>query len=130
MEPALVSPDGAERIVETSRTIVGDRLRSITYFTHDDFDQLYLRDDLARDADLTSFIGVEWRESGITQDAYRNSELGEHRYTIRVFENGYLLRVGTEHDGIFITTDGLTMQGFDAVADALIDLLGDLPANR
>ena len=130
MEPALVSADLAERIVEVCRDIVGEQLRSVTYFTRDDFDQLYLRDDLQRDADLTSFIGVEWRESVITQDAYRGSELGDHRYTIRVFQNGYLLRFTSDHDGVFITTDGLTMKGFDLVATELAGLLGDRPANR
>ena len=117
MGSALLSETQAEQIVKACRTTTGDRLRSVTYFTRDNYDQLYLRSDLERDADLSSFIGVEWRESAITQNAYRSSELGEHTYTIRAFENGYLLR------GVFITTDGLTMHGYEEVATALAELL-------
>ena len=123
MGAALLSEVQADQIVKACRTTTGDRLRSVTYFTRDSYDQLYLRSDLERDADLSSFIGVEWRESGITDNAYRSSELGEHTYTIRAFENGYLLRVSTEHGGVFITTDGLTMHGYEEVATALRELL-------
>lgn len=119
----LLETEAVERIIHECRARVGDSLRSVTYFTHTDFDQLYLRDDLERAADLTSFIGVEWRETGITQDLYRESELGEHTYTVRAFTNGYLLRVTTDHDGIFITTDDLTIDGAAAIATALGDVL-------
>lgn len=127
MESQLLSDELAESIVATARTATGDSLRSVTFFTRSGFDQLYLRDDLERGADLRSFIGIEWREFGITQDAYENSELGGHAYTIRAFDNGYLLRVATEHDGIFITTDGLSLEGFEEIAAMLHEFLNDLP---
>lgn len=129
MDSELLPDSAAAEIVDTCIELTDDRLRSVTYFSQDDFDQLFLRDDLERGADLSSFIGLEWRESGITSDAYQNSELGEHVYTIRAFENGYLLRVTTEGDGIFITTDGLSMEGFEELAFALIDLIESLPGN-
>lgn len=129
MQSELLTDTHAAQIVEDCLDRTGERLRSITYFTQNDFDQLYLRDDLERGADLASFIGLEWRESGITGDAYKNSELGEHRYTIRAFENGYLLRVGSGGDGIFITTDGLSMEGFEELAGILIDKIEALPGN-
>lgn len=129
MQSELLTDKHASRIVELCLDRTGERLRSITYFTQNDFDQLFLRDDLERGADLASFIGLEWRESGITGDAYQNSELGEHRYTIRAFENGYLLRVAEEGDGIFITTDGLSMEGFEELAGILLELLAELPGN-
>lgn len=53
----MIDPTTEERIVRTSRTAVGDSLRSVTYFTRDDFEQLYLREDLEQDADLSTFIG-------------------------------------------------------------------------
>lgn len=130
MESSLLPEEAAAQLVQVCRDVVGKQLRSVTFFTRDDFDQLYLRKDLERDADLTSFIGVEWRESSITQNAYQNSELGEHEYTLRVFENGYLLRVSTDHDGVFITTDGLSLEGFNRAASELAAVLEGLPANR
>lgn len=129
MQSELLTDTHASQIVEQCLDRTGERLRSITYFTQNDFDQLYLRDDLERGADLASFIGLESRESGITGDAYKNSELGEHRYTIRAFENGYLLRVAAGGDGIFITNDGLSMEGFEELADILLDQLTALPGN-
>jgi len=123
MTTELLSDDTADRIVRTCRTAVGDSLRSITYFTRDDFEQLYLREDLDRDADLTTFVGHEWREFKTTQDAYVGSELGAYRYTIRTFENGYLIRVTTNSRGVFVTTDGLQMRDFDELASAIRNVL-------
>jgi hypothetical protein len=121
--PGLLSDDAVDTIVSLCRTAVGDNLRSVTYFTRDDFKQLYLREDLDRDADLMGFIGHEWHDFRTTRTAYENSELGTYRHTIRVFENGYLLRITTERDGVFVTTDGLTMSDFEAVASAVVAVL-------
>lgn len=33
--------------------------------------------------------------------------LGDYRYTLRVFENGSLVRGGGENAGVFVTTDGV-----------------------
>lgn len=123
MESTLLPDSTAERLVDTCRDLAGDRLRSVTFFTRDDFDQLYLRDDLERGADLSSFIGLEWRESGITEDAYHGTELGEHEYTLRAFKNGYLLRVSVGSDGAFVTTDGLTLSGFEDLAAAMTAII-------
>lgn len=123
MESTLLPASTAERLVTTCRELAGDRLRSVTFFSRDDFDQLYLRDDLKRGADLASFIGLEWRESGITEDAYHGTELGEHEYTIRAFKNGYLVRVSRGNDGAFVTTDGLTLSGFEELAHSMLDIL-------
>lgn len=122
-QTTLLPDEAVERLIHKCQAEVGDSLRSITFFTHTDFDQLYLREDLERAADLASFIGVEWRESGITQDVYRASELGEHTYTIRAFRNGYLLRVTTDHDGIFITTDDMTINRAEDISTAISELL-------
>lgn len=123
MSSNLLPTDARDRVVGVCRELIGDRLRSVTYFTATDYEQLYLRGDLSRDADLESFTSVEWHESSIIDDAYRTSELGGHHYTIRVFENGYLLRITTDRDGVFVTTDGLTMSDFEAVASAVLSIL-------
>ena len=119
MDAQLLSPELAERIVTTARTATGDSLRSVTYFTRTDFDQLYLREDLEQDADLSTFVGHEWRGYRDTDDAYQTSELGVYKFTVRAFENGYLLRVATDRRGVLITTDGLSMGSYEEVAEAL-----------
>jgi hypothetical protein len=121
----LLTDARSQRVVTAARTAVGDSLRSVTYFSRDDFEQLYLRSDLERDADLGTFVGHEWREWETTQSAYAGSELGAHEYTIRVFENGFLVRVAVDRGGVFVTTDGLTLQDFESLANALREVLGD-----
>ena len=123
MSSQLLSAEFAERIVTTARTATGDSLRSVTYFTRSDFDQLYLRDDLERDADLNTFVGHEWRGYRETENAYQNSELGGYKFTVRAFENGYLLRATTERQGVLITTDGLSMNSYEEIAEAIERLL-------
>ena len=125
MTSGLLAAETAERIVTTCRTAVGDSTRSITYFTRDDFEQLYLREDLERDADLSTFIGHEWRGFKTARAAYEGSELGDYLYTIRAFENGFLIRVTTDREGVFVTTDGLTMKDFEELATALESVLGE-----
>ena len=121
----LLAENVADRIRSVSRTALGESCRSVTYFTKDDFEQLYLRADLEKDADLTGFIGHEWRGFRLTQAAYEGSELGEYRYTIRAFENGYLIRVTGEREGVFVTTDSRPLHDFETVADALREVLRD-----
>jgi hypothetical protein len=123
MDAQLLSPELADEIVTTARTATGDSLRSVTYFTRTDFDQLYLRDDLEQDADLSTFVGHEWRGYRDTDNAYQTSELGAYGFTVRAFENGYLLRVAADRRGVLITTDGLSMQSYEEIAEALNRLL-------
>ncbi|WP_254766987.1 DUF7522 family protein [Salinilacihabitans rarus] len=123
MATGLLPPDTADRLVTTARTAVGDSLRSVTYFTRDDFEQLYLREDLTRDADLSTFIGHEWRGFTVARTAYEGTELGDYRYTIRVFDNGFLIRVTSDREGVFVTTDGLTVKDFEELATAVRSVL-------
>ena len=125
MESELLSDEQADHIVTTARTATGDSLRSVTYFTRSDFDQLYLREDLERDADLNTFVGHEWRGYRETQNAYQNSELGAYKFTVRAFENGYLLRVASDRKGVLITTDGLSMSSYEEIAEALQRMLAE-----
>jgi hypothetical protein len=125
MENQLLPDEAKDRLTRVCRTAVGDSLRSLTYINRFDYEQVYLREDLERDADLNSFIGNEWHDFKMTQDAYRGSELGDYRYTIRVFENGYLVRITIEDSGVFITTDGITMQDFEALSQAVEGVLDE-----
>jgi hypothetical protein len=129
MESQLLPDELAEQIVTTARTATGDSLRSVTFFTRSDFEQLYLREDLERDADLNTFVGHEWRGFRDTRNAYQTSELGAYRYTVRAFENGYLLRVTSERAGVLITTDGLAIQAYEDIADAIGKMLDERPTS-
>jgi hypothetical protein len=114
----LVDPLLEERLVSACRTAVGDSLRSITYFTPDEYKQIYLRSDLEADTDLGALVGHE--AAGFrTQLAYDGSELGEYQYTLRVFENGFVTRVITGDHGVFVTTDGITVRRSREVTEAL-----------
>ena len=119
MADTLLDEGARDRLVATCRTSIGDSLRSVTYFTRTEYEQLYLREDLAKGADLATFIGHEWRAYQTTHDTYGDSELGAYEYTIRTFENGFLLRVTADNEGVFLTTDGLSIQQFDKVAAAI-----------
>ncbi|WP_306054699.1 DUF7522 family protein [Natronococcus wangiae] len=117
----------ADELRSVCRTTVGDELRSITYFTEDDVEQVYLRSDLSRTADLVGFAEQE-RMGFRSQSAYRNSQLGEYEATIRMFENGYLTRVIEEPHGVWVTTDDMSMDRFEELTTALKAVLEDAPA--
>jgi hypothetical protein len=116
-----------DELVSATRTATGDSLRSVTYFTPADYEQIYLRSDLNRDADLDSFVATE--QTGFADEAaYRESELGAYQFTIRVFEDGYITRVvdAADEEGVFVTTDALALNGFREVASALRGVLEDI----
>ncbi|TQQ82790.1 hypothetical protein EGH24_04950 [Halonotius terrestris] len=113
----------ADQLKTACRSAVGDSCRSVTYFDATNYMQVYLRGDLEQDADLMSFIGHEWHDYKTTTDAYAGSELGNYEYTIRNFENGFLVRVGVGDSGVFVTTDGLKLKDFDSLVATITDLL-------
>lgn len=105
------------------RTTVGDELRSITYFDVDDgVDQVYLRSDLERTADLIGFAELE-RQGFDSHAAYRNTQLGAYKGTIRMFENGYLTRVIGEEGGVWVTADEMSMERFEELVVALTPVI-------
>lgn len=108
----------ADELISVSRTAVGDELRSVTYFTDDDFEQLYLRSDLDRTADLTGFAEIE-RVGFRADQLYRNTQLGAYRATIRLFEHGYLTRVIDGDQGVWVTTDSMSMERFEELSTAI-----------
>lgn len=121
--------DTLAALVDASRGAIGDDLRSVTYFTPTEWEQVYLRDDLARDAQLDRFVRFE-RQGFDEQDAYGDTELGAYRFTIRAFEHGYVVRVIRGGHGVFVTTDSLTMHLFEEVASALASVLSEYPVSE
>lgn len=116
-----------ETLVAAARTVVGDELRSLTYFTEHSLEQLYLRDDLSKSADLVGFAENE-RLGFRSRDAYRETELGDYQFTIRVFEQGYLTRVIAGDHGVWVTTDAMSIDRFEELGDAVGTVLQELEA--
>jgi hypothetical protein len=120
----------ADGLVRISRTATGDSLRSVIYFTPDDFDVLYLRSDLDETADtrdtIEKFVASE-RLGFDSQEQYRgiSTELaiGEYEYTLRMFADGFLSRIIVGEHGVILTTDGQDIDNFKVVAVALRLLL-------
>ena len=111
-----------EELVSAARTVVGDELRSVTYFTDEDVEQVYLRGDLEAEADLVGFADTE-RLGFRSRTDYSRTELGPYRFTIRVFEEGYLTRVIEGDRGVFVTTDPVARDRFGELAIALRETL-------
>ncbi len=110
------------QLVSAARTAVGDSLRSVTYFTPDAYEQIYLRAGLDSDADLTGF--VEHESVGFrARTAYRGSELGAYRYTVRAFQNGFLVRVTEDDHGLFFTVDDISLRSAEEAAEAVSRVL-------
>lgn len=120
-----ITDDYADQLLRACRTAIGDELRSLTHFTPDDYTHIYLRSDPERGKDPISFVETE-RLGFTSQQTYEWSELGDYEYTIRVFENGYIVRVIEGDHGAYATTDPLTMDRFDEVAEAIHSILADM----
>lgn len=125
MSENVLEPEAADELLSACRTTVGDELRSITYFTEEAVEQVYLRSDLDRTADLMGFADQE-RAGFSAQEAYRNSQLGSYRATVRMFEEGYLTRVVHGSHGVWVTTDRMSMERFEELAAALRPILADI----
>ncbi len=124
MEHVDIDSTFADELTSVCRTTVGDELRSITYFTEEAIAQLYLRSDLEQTADLDTFADNE-RFGFRSQSAYRNTQLGAYRATIRLFENGYLTRLVRGDHGAWVTTDAMSIERFEELTSALETVLVD-----
>jgi len=111
-----------DELLSAARTATGDELRSLTYFTENDVEQLYLRSDLSRTADLVGFAENE-RHGFHAQSLYADTQLGDYQFTIRVFENGYLTRIIANDHGVWLTTDSMEIDRFEELASALATIL-------
>lgn len=127
METADLDPAFADELTSTCRTAVGDELRSVTFFTREGVTQVYLREDLERTADLVGFAEHE-RLGFRSQEAYRNSQLGDYRATVRMFENGFMTRVIHDDVGAWVTTDDMSIDRFEELVTALKAVLAEIAA--
>ena len=113
-----------EELLSACRTMVGDELRSLTYFTAADHRLVYLRDDLSHDGSVETIARNE-RMGFASQGTFEDPELGDYRATIRVFTNGYLTRVIVDDHGAFVTTDEMKIERFRELAQAVEEILAD-----
>jgi len=116
-----------DELLSVCRTVIGDELRSVNYFTDETVGQVYLRSDLDRTADLVGIAELE-RLGFRSQATYEGSQLGEYRATVRMFEHGYLTRVIYGRVGVWVTTDNLSMERFEELSSALKSVLRELDA--
>jgi hypothetical protein len=121
MNGSTRDPPG-EALTRACRAAIGDALRSVVYFTPDAYEQVYLRDDLAAEAHVETFVENE-RVGFDRQETYAGSELGAYEYTIHGFDGGYLTRVVEGDRGVFVTTDQLSMARFEEVVAAVQEVL-------
>jgi hypothetical protein len=113
-----------EKLISVCRTTVGDELRSVTYFTEEEIEQMYLRSDLEQTADLVGFAEHE-RMGFRSQSAYRDTQLGKYEATIRMFEYGFLTRVIEGDHGVWVTTDSMDIDRFEELSTALRKVLAE-----
>lgn len=125
MDNSNLSKEQQIELISTARTTVGDELRSITYFTEEEVEQLYLRDDLDRTVDLVGFAENE-RLGFRSRQTYKGSQLGQYQFTIRLFEHGYLTRVIDGEQGVWVTTDAMKIDRFEELANALASVLREI----
>lgn len=117
-----LSQEVEDQIVQACRTAMGDQLRSVTYLGPHAVEHLYTRQDLGQAEDSLAFLESE-REGMRSEQAYGWSSLGEFRYTIRAFEDGYLGRVVAGDHSIYVTTDSLTASDFEEISETIRKLI-------
>ncbi|MDS0281692.1 DUF7522 family protein [Haloarcula onubensis] len=124
----------ADSVVSAARTSVGDTLRSVIYFTPSAMDLLYVRRDLydsrRRAIEAKSRL-VEFERVGFAEAPVRTAlsaprdpeSIGPYDFTVRVHEDGFVVRVLAEEDGVILTTDDMDVEAFDEAAVAITKLL-------
>ncbi|MFC6724204.1 hypothetical protein ACFQE1_07415 [Halobium palmae] len=126
----------SDSIVSACRTGLGDELRSVVYFTPDEFEPLYLRRDLAGDeaAHGAEAALVEnerlatWPEGPYVDrphDPDLSPTLGDYECTVRMFSGGFVGRVVVGRRGVIVTTDELDVRAFEELAVSLRSLLAE-----
>ena len=123
------------RLAEFLHERVGDGLRSVIYYDPDDYEVVYLREDVAgeytesRIEDIITDLWADSYEQGVREDLRRHGRLNA---TTWVFEDAIEMHfVADERQGIAVALDTetflaqntfvarcLSVAGFDGVADA------------
>ncbi|KTG27799.1 DUF7522 family protein [Haloferax profundi] len=133
-----VSQTFTDAIVSTVRTTLGDSLRSVVYFTRDDFETLYIRQDLygGDEAKIRSAKGAlveneraafgpqeTYGTAGTDSEGTEGPEFGEYEFTLRVFSDGFVGRAVVGDHGVIVTTDELEFSEFEEMEVAICQIL-------
>lgn len=131
-----IDPQVADSVVSTARASIGDTLRSVIYFTPSAMDLLYVRRDLygsrQRAVEAKSRL-VEFERVGFAEAPVRTAlsppsnpdSIGAYEFTVRVHDEGYVVRILTADDGVILTTDDMDIDAFDDAAVAISKLLAE-----
>ena len=137
MQAELVSEEFADSLVSTCRAALGDLLRSVVYFTPEEYELLYLRSDLyGGDEERARAVKAEFVENermGFTSDetygklADEDAEpgVGDYQFTVRGFSRGFVNRVIVGDRGVLLTTDDLDIGEFEELAVTIRKMLAD-----
>jgi hypothetical protein len=123
----------ADQLVSAARTGLGDSLRSVVYFTPSKFDVLYVRRDLydspeALDRAKSRLVDSEvvgFAEASVRRAAQGGaaSDIGQYGFTVRVHDEGYVIRVLDGDRGVLLTTDSMDVDEFEETAVAVRKLI-------
>jgi hypothetical protein len=128
MSTTPLAPDLADQLVSAARTALGDTLRAVVLFDVEDSTPLYFRGDIETDARVFEDAFVANERLGFTsQETYAafadqpltEPHLGEYRYTLRAFSDGYVARVIVGDHGLLVTTDTMHAGDFEEFATAV-----------
>jgi hypothetical protein len=125
-----LSPAVADSLVSATRTSLGDSLRSVVYFTLSGFDVLYVRQDLYEsetDVRQAKSQLVEFERTGFAEKPTRTliaqeeggSDIGSYRFTVRFHDEGFVVRILGDGDGVLFTTDTMDVRAFDDAISAI-----------
>lgn len=126
----------ADRVVTTARTSIGDTLRSVIYFTPSEMDLLYVRKDIydskQRALEAKSRL-VEFERVGFAEAPVRTAlsvpdeptSIGPYDFTVRVHEDGFVVRVLVDDAGVILTSDDIDVEAFEDAAIAITRLLAE-----
>jgi len=129
-----IEADFADSIVSAARTSLGDTLRSVIYFTPSEMDLLYVRRDLyesrQRAVEAKARL-VEFERVGFAEAPVRTAlsppadpeSIGAYDFTVRVHDEGFVVRVLADDDGVILTTDDMDVDAFDDAAVAITRFL-------
>ena len=129
-----IDPQVADSVVSTARTSIGDTLRSVIYFTPSAMDLLYVRRDLydssQRAVEAKSRL-VEFERVGFAEAPVRTAlsppanpdSIGSYEFTVRVHDEGFVVRILAADDGVILTTDDMDVDAFDDTAVAITKFL-------
>jgi len=129
-----IDSEFADSVVSAARTILGDTLRSVIYFTPSGMDLLYVRQDLyesrQRALEAKSML-VEYERVGFAEAPVRTAlaapqareSIGPYDFTVRFHEDGFVVRVLDGDEGVILTTDDMDVDAFDDTAVAITKFL-------